>query len=236
VQGDAPSNRRGTRHDDAGSWAESRSGGTTSRVTLGCLNAMDSIAERLSKQLETIVNTMDELLDASTITDDRARNQQMRREAVFAFFPDYSWGDLDDDQRRLQRELLELWTPWSEQVRLLFSGDTTGTQDAIAEAETRVATWIQRDDGRDHTIPPSIPEAKHKFRELVQPFLQLLRSMSDTAGEVIAVPDTNVVLRQPDVIKYAGVLGTDHLHRPSDPWRARRDRPSQDEPQKRDRA
>ena len=41
------------------------------------------------------------------------------------------------------------------------------------------------------------------------PFVQLLHSVSKAPGDVIAVPDTNVLLRQPDVTKYADVLGTD---------------------------
>jgi PIN domain len=170
---------------------------------------MESIADRLSKQLETIVSAMDALLERSTILDNRARNQEWLRSGVFTLgMADYGWGPLDDHQRRSQRELLKLWTPWAEQFRLIFSNDTKETENAISEAEERAVAWIQRDDPRDHSVPSSTKEAKRLFRLKVEPFFELLRSLTQATGEIIAVPDTNVLIRSPDVTKYGAVLGT----------------------------
>lgn len=167
---------------------------------------MESLAQRLSTGLQKIVSTMDEFLDCSTISDHRARNRKMAESGFIMMFADYGWAPLDDRQRQAQRRLLELWRPWVEQFRLLFSGDPSQTLEAISVAEKKASAWIQRNDERDFTVPTTIQAAKQVFREHLEPFFALLRSLAESSGAVFVVPDTNVLIRSSDVTKYGAVI------------------------------
>jgi hypothetical protein len=169
---------------------------------------MRTLAERLQAVLSTIVATMDDLLDASTIdyVPDRMQQVAERTGVVHLSICDGRWGALDDVQRGIQRQLLELWTPWFEQIRFLFSEDTVVRQNEITNAGGRVAEWIQRTGGFQH-IPPTMSEAKTIFRDMAEPLFAALRSLGTSSGQVLVVPDTNVLIRSQDITTYGAVLG-----------------------------
>ncbi len=168
---------------------------------------METMVDRLLAELDKIVEVMDELLDASTIdyVDNRARREARSTGVLFAGLADGKWGPSSDQQKSLQRRLLGAWNPWLEQVRLLFSEDTTARQREIEQACSQLQAWIQRDD-YTHSIPPTIPEAKKAFKTVAEPLASTLRSLGQGPGCVLVVPDTNVLLRSPDIIKYGAVL------------------------------
>ena len=167
---------------------------------------MKSLAENLIERLELVVQTMDELLDASTIDYVPNRAQRESYDGVFALVPNGSWGPANDTQRNLQRRLLELWTPLIEQIRLVFSGDTKNRREELRQAAEDTKSWIERDNFWD--VPPTIPEAKQRFRDYVDPLIEMLKAVGLEPGQVVAVPDSNVLLRSPDITKYDAALGT----------------------------
>jgi hypothetical protein len=169
-----------------------------------------SLAERLEQRLDEIVVSMDALLDASTIdfVRERAVKAMQRMPGVITMIADGQWGELDDVQRRAQRRLLELWEPWVEQVRLLFASDTKDAQRTVEEAIKAISEWIHRTNHHDWSLPPTITEAKSVFRKKAAPLHDALRALGNSSGSVVAIPDTNVLIRTPDVTSYGSVLGT----------------------------
>jgi hypothetical protein len=163
---------------------------------------MSSISQRLKIGLDLVVSRMDDFLDCSTISDQRVRNREMVESGFFMGFPSWAWGALTDQQRQMQRTVLEHWNSWLEQFRLVFAGDPELTQDEITKAQQRAESWIQRNDERDHGVPTNIADAKLVFRDHVKPFFDLLLSLAEPIGRDYVVPDTNVLLQSPDVTKY----------------------------------
>jgi len=170
---------------------------------------MKSYAERLLEGLDEITALMDELLDASTINfvPNRARRELARTGVAILCLADGQWGPSNTEQERLQRVLLERWNPWLEQVQLLLSEDTKRRQRKLKQSAAAIEDWMQR--GKYWvSLPPTIPEAKQAFRREVSELAELFSGMNDGNRRVVVVPDTNVLLRCPDVTGYAEVLGT----------------------------
>jgi hypothetical protein len=163
-----------------------------------------SAAEHLIRQLAAFADQAQAFLEASTI--------QYRPEdsdsIVIQLWHDYRWGPLDNPGQQLQRQLLETWGPLMERIRLLLGGDPSATQQRLDEVDAFVTRWLDRPTGEfDFTIPKTISEAKERFRAEVAPCFELLGSLGQSAGATTVVPDTNVLIRSPDVARYDRVLG-----------------------------
>jgi len=74
-----------------------------------------SYTQRLQEQLTVIEHKVMELLDASTIKC--FKNDPISN---FLIAPPFYWGKTDERQKNLQIEVLKLYQPWIEHVRLLF--------------------------------------------------------------------------------------------------------------------
>ena len=165
---------------------------------------IQSAAEQLIQELAAFSGQVEAFLNASTI--------QYRPEdpdsIVIQLWHDYRWGALDNPGQRLQRQLLETWRPLMERVRLLLGSDPSAAQQRLNELDAFVIRWLDRPTGEfDFTIPKSIPEAKEQFRTELAPCFELLDSLGQSAGTTVVVPDTNVLIRSPDVARYDRVLG-----------------------------
>lgn len=167
-----------------------------------------SLVARLIEGLDAIVAVNDDLMDASTIDYDEYRMEKLAAEGIIMAAPKGEWGPTNDRQQQLQRELLGAWGPWWEQTQLLFSSDPPENRRKLEEAGERVSTWLNRW-GTDFSIPATTEEAKAVFRQHVEPLRELLRSHAPAGDRVIVVPDTNVLIRGPDITKYGSVLDTD---------------------------
>src|SRR4029450_6698115 len=82
------------------------------------------------------------------------------------------------------------------------------TQERLDKLNQFVTDWLDRPDKFDFTIPATIPEAKQHFHEEFRLCLELLGSLGQQADATIVVPDTNVLVRSPDIGRYHQVLGT----------------------------
>lgn len=165
---------------------------------------MQSLASRLLSRLDEIARLVGELLDASTIVYDAPRLNGLAAQGLFVALPDYCWGALDDEQRRLQREILELWSPWLAQVTLLFSVDTKTRREELEEATAKFCLWIERDEQTFPCLPRS--SGLGRSDEHLIPFYAALRALETSPSKVVVVPDTNLLLRSPDVVRYADVV------------------------------
>lgn len=169
---------------------------------------IDSLATNLLRRLKAIEAKMNELLDASTISyvPNRAR-RELHRTGVAIGLGDGQWGPTSPTQQDLQRELLALWAPLLEQIQALFADDTKARQHVIKQAAGQVERWLHRS-GDLWSLPPTIEEAKAKFTSVTAPLVGLLESLVEPAGRLLVVPDTNVIVRSPDVTRYGSVVGT----------------------------
>lgn len=172
---------------------------------------MQTIAAVLLKKLEQILGVFDQLIDASSILydpDKVARMSEQYNVAIVAIVPDSSWGPSDEQQRALQRQLLEQWNPWIAQLKLLISSDTVKRKGSVEGAAKKVRAWIERDCS-DMSIPSNIAAAHDTIRRHMEPLFGILRELDNGCGPLVVVPDTNVLLRSPDVTKYRDVVASD---------------------------
>ena len=166
--------------------------------------SIPSAAEQLIQELAAFSDQVEAFLDASTIQ----YHPEDPDSIVIQLWHDYRWGPLDNPGQQLQRQLLETWRPLVERVRLLLASDPSATQQQLNELDAFVIRWLDRPTGEfDFTIPTSIPEAKEQFRTELAPCFELLDSLGQSAGTTVVVPDTNVLIRSPDVARYDRVLG-----------------------------
>ncbi len=164
--------------------------------------SVKSYVERLQEQLNDIEQKMIELLDASTIS--HFHNDP---DSYFvAIAPTHYWGETDEKQKRLQMEILKLYKPWIEHVRLLVFGATDEVAEQINETDTFVTHWVQKESIWD--VPGSIEEAKAVFSRQIQPFVKLLQMLeSPKQRRIIVVPDTNALVSCSDFPNYQMVAG-----------------------------
>lgn len=95
-----------------------------------------------------------------------------------------------------------------ERIRLLLGSDPSATHKRLDELDTFVTRWLDRPaDEFDFTVPTSIPEAKERFRAELAACFELLDSLGQSTGATTVVPDTNVLIRSPDIDRYDRVLG-----------------------------
>jgi hypothetical protein len=164
-----------------------------------------TVVQRLTEELIAFSGQVDEFLDISTID---YQPQDTRGGVFIVGWHDYRWGALDDHGRQLQRALLDAWPPLMERLRLLLTTDPSPTQERLDKLNQFVTDWLDRPDKFDFTIPATIPEAKQHFHEEFRLCLELLGSLGQQADATIVVPDTNVLVRSPDIGRYHQVLGT----------------------------
>lgn len=159
----------------------------------------------LRRRLEVIEGKMLELLDCSTVStwqDDPSSG------LIFVGHPRHSWEKPDEQQRRLQIEIKGLYTDWSEQIRLLFSGTPDDLQKDIFEADDFVRTWIEKESS--HDIVPDAGQNKRTFRAKTVVFHSALTTIDDPRrSRVTLVPDTNAFVSCPDPVRYAEIAGSD---------------------------
>jgi PIN domain len=163
-----------------------------------------SAAEWLIQQLVAFADQVEAFLEASMIE----YCPEDPDSVVIQLWHDYRWGPVDDPGRRLQRQLLETWRPLMERIRLLLAADPSATRQRLDELDAFVTRWLDRpDDEFDFTIPKSIPEAQEQFRAELARCFELLDSLGQSSGATTVVPDTNVLIRSPDIARYSQVLG-----------------------------
>lgn len=163
---------------------------------------INPLTERLRQQLQLIENQMIELLDASTIDEFRNDPDSM----VVWVRPSYFWGNTNEDQKRLQLQLLKSYSIWLEHFEHLFLCASQEIKKQVKNTDNFVINWIEKKS--DWSIPATIQEAKLAFKEKIQVFYQLLQLLdTSNQAEIVLVPDTNSLIMAPDVSQYSTVVG-----------------------------
>ena len=161
-----------------------------------------SYLERLRSELGGIRTDMEALIDASTIRYVNPNDGDS--DVFFVGAADWGWGPSDPDVSASQMQLLKRYHAWFERFRLLFSHPTPDVASTIQGVDEFMRRWIERPDTFDHTIPGSLdaakPVASQEFTKLDSLLDVAAKSGTDTLR---LVPDTNALIRNPDLASYA---------------------------------
>lgn len=168
------------------------------------MSELVSLIERLRTQLKAFQAQVLTFLDHSTIMEFR---NDPGSPLVFMNHPPYYWGPDDEEQKRLQMQLLKDYNRWFEQLELLLRDAPDSIRKRIRDAHHLVTAWLQREN--DWSIPDTIEAAKATFLNETSVFYEVL-DLFDRPGasDIVLVPDTNALIAEPDVARYSDLTGT----------------------------
>jgi len=161
--------------------------------------------ERLIEELAAIEDRFVALLARSVIINvDPNRGQ-----GDVWFVGAAEWGWRRDETLIPERtSLLDAYDEWFARFRLLHRKPLPETAERLREADELIRRWLERE-GSDHSIPSTVEVAGEHSRVAFANLQRLVDLAVHGPGELLAVPDTNVLLRDPNVATYGTVLDTD---------------------------
>lgn len=161
------------------------------------------ITARLADKLSAIEQLMMQLLDISPI--ERFRNDP--ESMIVVLGPSHHFSKGTEEQKRLQLLVQEQYSRWLEQFRLLFQGAPHDMKRQIAKTDEFVTSWINLNGS--FAVPATTSKAKERFSEEIKVFAQLLKLREGTGKQsMIVVPDTNALIRNPNVLGMVPIAGT----------------------------
>lgn len=176
-------------------------------------SAPTSYLQRLRDELAAIRADMDVLLEASDIR--YVNPNRPDSSVIFVSAADWGWAASEPETAAMQMALLARYRAWFDRLRLLFPHPTPAVERKIKDADKFVRRWTTRPDSYDHSIPRTVPEAKARSAKEFAAFDELLDLVARTGSdELRLVPDTNALIRNPDIGSYARAAPakTFHVH------------------------
>lgn len=170
-------------------------------------HAPTSYLERLRAELDEIHSEMDKLLDQSAI---RYFNPNTADSAIFIVgAADWGWAPSDGSTTAARMRLLGCYRAWFDRFKLLFPNPTPEVTKQITALDEFVRRWSERATKWDRSIPRTVDAAKEVASKQFAAFDELL-DLAAKAGTATLrlVPDTNALLRNPDLASYAPVIGS----------------------------
>ena len=161
-----------------------------------------SYLDRLRDEVSAIREEMDCLLDRSTIRNVNPNTDDSP--IVFVGAADWGWAPSDPETSALQMRLLARYGSWFDRFRLLFPHPTPEVASKITDTDEFVRRWVSRPETWDHSIPRTIEQAKARSAkefDILDELLDLAAKAGDDALRL--VPDTNALIRNPDLASYA---------------------------------
>lgn len=164
-----------------------------------------SFAERLERSLESLRERYEGLVRRSEI-----RNVDLNRgggPAVFIGFAEWDWR-ADDSLVADRTELLTDFDEWVALFQLLHRTPVPEVSRRTEGSVGLLRRWLTREGG-DHSVPSDVEQAIEMVNEAFDALSSLVAMSARRSQGLLAVPDTNALLRCPDVAKYQRVLPTD---------------------------
>lgn len=158
---------------------------------------MKTFVDHLTIQLDSIKQTMFELLDNSRIKFRRDSNYSN----VIVIAPRKHWDNPSEIEQSLQIKLKKLYGQWIETFKLFTENSPDASKSKIDETDKFVINWIEKKS--DWGIPDTINEAKTKFESEINFFYDTLNFYSSNGDrQIIIIPDTNALIQEPDPKAY----------------------------------
>lgn len=169
-------------------------------------NSMKTYIEHLTIQLDSIKQTMFELLDNSRI---KFRRDDPYSKIVF-IAPTQYWDNPNEIEQKLQINLKKSYGHWIETFKLFTENSPEASKRKIDETDKFIISWIEKES--DWGIPNTIAEAKSKFENEIKFFYDTLYLYSNNGKkEIIILPDTNALIQKPDPKSYKALTESDRL-------------------------
>ena len=165
-----------------------------------------SFSERLAASLDELEQRYADILDRSAIRNVDP-NRLYPNSGAFIGFPSWGW-EPDETLVPDRTHLLAAVNDRYALFRLLHRSALPETEKRINDAMELIRGWLAREGG-DYSIPSTIDRAREKVTDTFAELRALVVLGTHGPAGVIAVPDTNVLISDPDVATYATALGTD---------------------------
>ena len=164
-----------------------------------------TFAEQLTLDLASIEKRFGGVLSRSSIINvDPNRGSS----GGFAFIGFAEWDWSPDDELIAERtSLLRAYDEWYHRFRILHRGALPEVLQRIADADQLIRRWLEREGG-DHSVPSTVERAAQIVDATFAELRGLVAMVSPGVGGVFAVPDTSVLLRDPDVAVYGAQIGS----------------------------
>lgn len=167
---------------------------------------MKTFVEHLTIQLDSIKQTMFELLDNSRIKTRRDDHHS----SIVVIAPRQYWDSPTEIEQTLQIKLKQLYGLWIETFKLFTENSPEASKRKIDETDKFVKNWIEKKS--DWGIPNTINEAKTEFENNIKFYYDTLNLYSNNGDkQIIVVPDTNALIQEPDPKAYKQLIGSDRM-------------------------
>lgn len=162
-----------------------------------------SFAARLMSALDDLERRYAGLVERS-----RIRNIDLSDggHVVFIGFAEWDW-DPDEALVAERTRLLADIEEWFSLFRLLHRSSLPETEARIEKAMELLRRWLMRKGG-DHSIPSTLERAREMVASAFDELRSLVNLGTHGADGLLVVPDTNALMRCPDVADYKAVVGT----------------------------
>lgn len=142
------------------------------------------------------------LIDRSTIRNVNPNTDDSP--VVFIGAADWGWAPSDADTTAAQMRLSARYSAWFDRFKLLFPHPTPDVAAKIKDVDEFVRRWTARPDAWDYTVPSTIELAKQRAAAEFTTFDQLLEIAAKSGSDTLRlIPDTNALIRNPDLASYA---------------------------------
>jgi hypothetical protein len=167
---------------------------------------MITFVEHLTSQLDSIKQTMFELLDNSRIKFRRDDHYS----SVVIIAPTHYWDSPTEIEQGLQIRLKKSYGLWIETFKLFTENSPEASKRKIDQTDKFVMNWIEKKS--DWGIPNTILEAKTKFESEIKFFYDTLNLYANNGDkEIIVIPDTNALIQEPDPKTYKTLTASNKL-------------------------
>jgi len=161
---------------------------------------LQSFADILRSEWKTLRSELNRILDAASI------NHVNHPSFIIGFSP-YEWGTEQPGQVQQRADFIDRYDRWFERFTLLFPSAIPTIADQIQDADELIRSWIARSDSNSWSVPKSIDDAFKTASRRLAPFEALIDQRAPSADAVVlAIIDTNCLLREPELATYASFL------------------------------
>lgn len=159
------------------------------------MNAVD----RISKSLDEVINRLADLMHTLEI-----KTMQKTR-GVVIIAPNHYWGELTADQQYRHMEIVRNYGQVTELLNAWFYNSSEDLTRQLKQAQESLEQWVELQSNWSLSTDREKNELKMKeCSEKLYKLFAVLRS--GPVDHVIAVPDTNSLLAEPDPAKYKNLL------------------------------
>ena len=168
-----------------------------------------SYSQRLLNELDGIAASYAEVIAGSTIRYVNPNNEGGG--VYFVGASNYGWGPSDAAHEAARMALLGTVRDWTTRFQLMFRHPVPTVQERLDDALGHLERWLIRDVHWDHSIPSDHERAQHVLGGVVKTLKDLMTLLPADDVAVRVLPDTNILIDNPDLAAYTSVVGAAYV-------------------------